>query len=362
MIANILIVDDNRDNLKLLGSILTIHGYKVRPVTNGLKALTAVQYKLPDIILLDLMMPGMDGYEVCRRLKANENTRHIPVLFISALDKTTDKVTAFEVGGIDFITKPFQEEELLARVRTHLEIKFSREIILRKNNEQKTLLHVLSHDLMNSINALQNFFKMVDADPDMFFSMKATAAATVANALAVIEQTKLLNSLDGEENTLKMSTVNLRQMIDQSLGILKNRLEQKRINVDVQVDEDVFVKTETTSFVNSVLNNVLTNAIKFSHPASTISIGVSMEAKTVVLIIEDAGIGIPKEWLERIFEMDTPFSRLGTLGEKGTGFGMPLVKKFMEAYGGRVEIFSPAVSDFPNVCGTRVKLYLPFGS
>ncbi|MCK5096668.1 MAG: response regulator, partial [Desulfobacteraceae bacterium] len=120
--GDILIVDDNSTNLHLLSTILTKNGYKARPALNGSLALKSVQSTLPDLILLDIKMPGMDGYEVCRRLKDDNRTRNIPVLFISALIEVKDKIKGFSVGGVDYITKPFQNEEVLARVETHVSL------------------------------------------------------------------------------------------------------------------------------------------------------------------------------------------------------------------------------------------------
>ena len=120
--ASILVVDDMPANLRLLVQILSEHGYKARPVTNGMRAIEAIQAAPPDLVLLDINMPEMNGYEVCRRLKADANTRDIPVIFISALGQTEDKIKAFTSGGVDYITKPFQVEEVLARVQTHLMI------------------------------------------------------------------------------------------------------------------------------------------------------------------------------------------------------------------------------------------------
>ena len=118
--ADILVVDDTRDNLRLLSKLLIEHGYYVRPVSDGKRAILAIQDQLPDLILLDIMMPGMDGYEVCRRFKSQEVTCDIPIIFLSALNDTFDKVKAFEIGGVDYITKPFQAEEVLARVKIHV--------------------------------------------------------------------------------------------------------------------------------------------------------------------------------------------------------------------------------------------------
>ena len=135
---SILVVDDTPGNVRLLAEILTERGYKVRPALNGVRALETIGKELPDLVLLDIMMPGMDGYEVCRRMKAKESTRDIPVIFLSALDGTFDKVTAFDVGGVDYITKPFHAEEVLARVRTHLMIR-DMQARLREQNRQLRL-------------------------------------------------------------------------------------------------------------------------------------------------------------------------------------------------------------------------------
>ena len=140
--ADILVVDDTRDNLRLLTKLLVEHGYYARPVSNGRKAILAIRDQLPDLILLDIMMPDMDGYAVCDVLKADERTRDIPVIFISALNETVDKVKAFSRGAVDFITKPFQEEEVLARVDTHLTIRNLQKELETRNRELARLVNI----------------------------------------------------------------------------------------------------------------------------------------------------------------------------------------------------------------------------
>jgi DNA-binding response OmpR family regulator len=134
-VNTILVVDDNSDNLRLLAAILKESQYKVRLAPNGERALATIHKEAPDLILLDVMMPVMDGFEVCRLLKADKETNGIPVIFISALDETIDKVKAFSMGGVDYITKPFKPEEVLARVRTHLTLR-GLQCRLEKKNEQ----------------------------------------------------------------------------------------------------------------------------------------------------------------------------------------------------------------------------------
>jgi diguanylate cyclase (GGDEF)-like protein len=139
---NILVVDDTHDNLRLLANILNEQGYQVRPVPQGSRAIAAAQSKPPDLVLLDIMMPGMDGYAVCEALKADERTRDIPIIFISALNETFDKVKAFSLGGVDYITKPFQSEEVLARVKTHITIRKLQQELEDRNRELDRLVNI----------------------------------------------------------------------------------------------------------------------------------------------------------------------------------------------------------------------------
>lgn len=136
-IANILVVDDNPQNLRLLIAILSMRGYKVRPAPSGALALQSAFSILPDLILLDIMMPEMDGYEVCQKLKENELTKDIPVIFISAIDATSDKVKAFELGAVDYITKPFHTEEILARVNTHISLRRTQKLLEEEIERRK---------------------------------------------------------------------------------------------------------------------------------------------------------------------------------------------------------------------------------
>ncbi|MDM8554574.1 response regulator [Desulfococcaceae bacterium HSG7] len=181
---DVLIVDDTPENLKILMQILTEQGYLVRPVLNGELALQVVQKAIPDLILLDILMPGTDGYEVCRRLKAKERTRNIPIIFISALDETMDKVKAFDLGGVDYITKPFQAEEVLARVKTHLNLRnmqiqmqaqnqqLRQEIRERKQSDQA--LHDSEVKLGSIMNAVTDSIILLDAHGKIIYSNPAS--------------------------------------------------------------------------------------------------------------------------------------------------------------------------------------------
>ncbi len=162
--GNILLVDDTLDNLRVLSNLLTEQGYYVRPVPDGRQALSAAARKPPDLILLDIMMPGMDGYEVCRRLKADERTREIPVIFISAIDETLDKVKAFSLGGVDYVTKPFQEAEVLARVNTHLTMRrlFQEHMEIERHRSLAQMVAGVAHELNTPLGVINTAVNLIE--------------------------------------------------------------------------------------------------------------------------------------------------------------------------------------------------------
>lgn len=173
--GNILVVDDTLDNLRLLNDLLTREGYRVRPVPNGKVALAAAQADPPDLILLDIMMQGMDGFEVCQHLKAGEETAEVPVIFLSALSDLTDKVKAFSTGGVDYIIKPFQAEEVLMRVHTHITIRHLQQSLEEKNAQleleiserkraQEELERIASTDPLTNIYNRRRFFMLAEAE------------------------------------------------------------------------------------------------------------------------------------------------------------------------------------------------------
>jgi len=155
----ILIVDDNPRNLRLLGNVLVKNGYDPAACLSGKEALAYLQKKTPDLIFLDIMMPEMDGYEVCTVLKKEVETRDIPVIFLTAKVEVDDIIKGFNCGGVDYVTKPFNPVELIARMKTHPELKRSREVIVEQDHEKKELIHLLCHDLTNPLASIKSGFR-----------------------------------------------------------------------------------------------------------------------------------------------------------------------------------------------------------
>lgn len=369
----VLIVDDQANNLKVLGTILRGEDFEIYAARNGTEALETASLANPDLILLDIMMPDLDGYEVCRRLKQDPVTAEIPVIFLTARVESDDLVQGFEAGAVDYIRKPFQQAELLARVRLHLELKHSRDEIRRTGNERKELIHILCHDLRAPFSAMDSILNIMQTDGDYFDKRRdfftTAAVTTVDNGLKIIDLVRTMHDLEERLSvqSLELEAVPLRTTIETALIILRDRHIQKQIEFEIDVDESLQVQAEPVSLTNSVLVNLLGNAIKFSPIGSTVRIAATPEtapeagASHVRIQLTDPGIGMPAEILEHLFEPGKNTTRPGTENESGTGFGMPLVRRFIQAYGGSIEVVSRDIQNNPDEPGTEIRLRLKSG-
>ncbi len=356
--GNILVVDDKPDNLRLLVNLLSLHGYDVRPVPSGKLSLSGAQAIPPDLILLDVMMPEMDGFETCRQLKASPVTKDIPIIFLTARTSTKDIVEGFNLGAVDYITKPFNETELLARVHTHLSLKFSQETVARESRRRKELLQILCHDLKNQVSGNRGFWELILEDATNFEQFKELMTTGLNNALNIIELVGEMQALDDRKYKLDVQQINLKKLIKRSYDILSQMFTSKDITLEVAVSDQITVQVEEISFINSVVNNLFTNAIKFSYPGSKILVTATDSNDHVVIKVKDFGIGMTPKIVEDLFDEKKKTSRKGTEGEFGTGYGMPLVKSFIDAYGGEIEVISRREKEYPQDHGTEIRIEL----
>lgn len=355
----ILIVDDVAQNIQVVGNTLRNKlKCELTFATSGSQALDRISKTPPDLILLDVMMPEMDGYEVCDILKADPKTREIPVIFLTAKTETEDIVKGFSAGGADYVTKPFNTDELLARVKTQLALKSQKDLIQQQNNEQKELLHVLCHDLSNPFSSILDGLQLIH-DMDSLSEFKPYLLNAVRNGLDVIDLVRKIRKLSDKEEDFRLNSVLLIDLVNESRMMLEAKFEAKKVELVINVEPEVRVVVETVSFVNSVLNNLLTNALKFSNSGSTITVSAAHgDDSKVIIKIVDTGIGMPGNILDNIFNVNKNTTRPGTMGEPGTGFGMPLVKKFIEAYDGDIKVESNEERDYPENHGTTITLTL----
>ncbi len=366
---NLLIVDDSPTILSILKEMLKGNGFAIRTAAGGEEALIQAAADPPDIILLDIEMPGIDGFETCRRFKAEEKLAGIPILFLSSFEDIAKKVKAFRAGGVDYISKPVQREELIARVEIHLELKRLQEQLYRRIADKDRLIHILCHDVSNPLTCITGWAEMMANDPALGGNEKMSyrlrrILQSAQQVAGIIDHVREMEKLALQKKELRLRPVSIREVIDSTLVIFENQFKNKDITficTPPHEELDAHVIAEKISFTTNVFHNLFSNMIKFSYPHSVISLTVEDKDENIQLVLKDQGVGIPKNLLEKIFDPAASTSRPGTVGEQGSGFGMPLVKQYMDYYGGRILISSRPEEEYPDLHGTEIQLILKKG-
>jgi signal transduction histidine kinase len=366
-LATIMIVDDTPANVALLADYLVGRGFAVIVAQDGAEAVERAQFGHPDLILLDVMMPGIDGFEVCRRLKAGHETRDIPVIFMTALSDITDKISGYEVGGVDYVTKPFHTEEVLARVTTHLTLQAMRrqleaknhqlqaeiaerqkaeavlaqrsEELARSNAELEQMAYVASHDLQEPLRMVasyvqlieQRYAKSLDAEAHEFIGYAVDGAKRMQ---ALIDDLLTYSRVGMRGKPLEPT--DCRKVVDTALGSLKIAIAESGAQITSGPFPMVMGDAEQ---LTQVFQNLIANAIKFRNGANPrIDVRAVRQGEFWQFEVEDDGIGIAPEYAERIFVM---FQRLHTRSAyPGTGIGLAICKKIVERHGGRIWVES----------------------
>jgi len=353
-IPNILIVDDIPANLKVLGDILKGEGFKVRPVPNGNLALQVASKEKPDLILLDIMMPDMDGFEVCRKLKENPGLSDIPVIFISALNDTSDIVKALKSGGVDFITKPFQADEVAARVKTHLQL-YRQSIVLREQSMQlKELIatkdkffSIIAHDLRGPLGGFMGLTEMMadesmELSPEMQKEMIVDLNESARNIFNLLENLLEWSRMQQGQTVYQPETIGLKSLVEECILTLLETIRKKdiQLTVDIQEDQEVFADS---NMLQSVVRNLISNAVKFTPRGGKVAISAGYtENMRSVIVVRDTGIGMNDAMIANLFRLNVNNSRPGTEGEHSTGLGLHLCKEFIERHNGEIWVESEA--------------------
>jgi len=369
-----LVVDDSIFARKIVERILTSCGVVVTEADNGRIAFDYLQANPTgfDMLILDLNMPEMGGLELTRKVRNELKLSDLPILMLSVVEDKVTQIELFRAGISDYLTKPFIKEELLGRLHAHLEVAIvnrqlkeklqeleqSHQKLESSNNSGNELLHVLCHDLANPIGAILSVLDVVDESPQLFSTLKDDLRKGVQHCLDVIDIVRKMRAMDTGKFTLDLKEVDLRSALQESQVLLQRRLTDKNISVVLEIDNDVTVVAEEVTLINSVFNNLLSNAVKFSYPGSEIRVDMTANDDWVSIRFHDHGIGMPQELADTLFTAEKIVSRPGTSGEEGTGFGTPLVKRFVEAYGGDLEVESREESADPQNHGTTITLKL----
>ena len=357
--ANILIVDDTPENLRLLSNMLAAAGYKVRAVTSGARALTAIAASPPDLVLLDIMMPEINGYQVCQRLKDDEKSRDIPIIFLSALDETEDKLHAFSVGGVDYVTKPFQLPEIIARVEAHIGLrKLQKQLatanielmerleavnrlnaeLQARNEELDAFAHTVAHDLRNPLNIILGYGELlanrvpldeVGTQAVEGMQRSATKMVGIINALLLLAGVR-------KHPMPKLNPVNMDNVVTDVLMRLTPTIE--RSSAEILRPENWPVVWSYAPWLEEIWVNFLDNALKYGGQPPRVELGATpLPDGRVRFWVKDNGPGIPLEQQSHLF---VPFQRLGTSRVEGHGLGLSIVHRIMERLGGETEVES----------------------
>ncbi|MEI8112108.1 MAG: hybrid sensor histidine kinase/response regulator [Bacteroidia bacterium] len=349
--TTILLIDDLPDNLKLLGEMLQTEGYNIRLVTTGAQALKVAEQDKPDLILLDILMPKMDGYEVFRQLKENAELKDIPVIFISALNDTENIVKALQSGGMDYITKPFQSEEVLARVRTHLQLHRQSKQLQEQSKQLRELnaskdkfFSIIAHDLRSPFNSIIGFSEIllenaVKKNYDVMEEYSEIILMSSRRAMDLLSNLMEWTRSQTGRMDFNPGKVELVQLITGIGQLFHGIAEQKSIGIILEIPESVTIYADQ-DMLSTVLRNLISNAIKFTYFGGKITVSVQENPEEITVSIRDSGVGMKKEKLEKLFRIDSDSSTLGTNKEKGTGLGLILCKEFIEKHNGKIWVES----------------------
>jgi two-component system sensor histidine kinase/response regulator len=402
----ILAVDDQPNNLKVISSALG-HDYKISLANSGAKALNILENLKPDLILLDVMMPDMDGFDTIRLMKDNPKWRDIPVIFLTAKSDDESIINGFELGAVDYITKPFNVNELRVRARNHillrtilLENEANTRQLLSINNKMTKLndeLEKKNEDLFAAYQSIEEHAKKtnemyekllesdekiqiqnkqlskINSEKDKFFSiishdLRSPFSGLLGLAQLMLEKKHLLSEEDFDDllnelynsltniyklvsNLLEWSRlqrggidiypekINLCQLIDSQIDVFDTASKNKKIKLINKIPENIFIFADENS-INTVFRNLLSNALKFTKEDGNIKIYSETDDKVVRIIIEDNGIGMSPDTVEKLFSIEKKITTYGTSGETGTGLGLILSKEFIEKNKGTISVKS----------------------
>ena len=344
----ILIVDDVISNVLLLKVLLGKEKYNILTASGGREAIEITVNQQPDLILLDVMMPEMTGFEVAAHLKDNTKTANIPIIFLTALNSTEDIVKGFQAGANDFITKPFNKEELLVRVKHQISLVAAKRLILEKTEELRRtivgrdkLYSVIAHDLRSPLASIKMVLNMLvltlskESLGSEMYQMLEMANHSTEDVFSLLDNLlKWTKSQVGKLNVVYMD-FDINEVINGVIEIFSLVSASKNIKLVHTSNSPVMVHGDI-DMLKTILRNLLSNALKFSYENSQILIDTSISDGMAVISVKDSGKGMSKEDQGRLLKTETHFSSYGTNNEEGSGLGLLLCQDFANKNGGRL--------------------------
>lgn len=357
----ILIVDDDPQNLRLLNLALSEAGYGVAVATGGEIAFKALEKRRPDLILCDVIMPEMDGYEVCRRLKADQATRDIPLIFLTSRTDPEDLIQGFDVGAVDYVTKPFNKGELLARVRTHTELKQARDTILAHtqqleslnqqlqtlNAEKNYFLGIVAHDLKNPLTTIMMSAELVEEraekiSVESLVEYMRMIERNVARIRTIIMNLLDVKRIESGRMAVDLKPFDLRDFATRLIDSYRDKADRKRIRVSLEAPAEPVQIVSDENIIFQIGDNLLSNAIKYSPQEHSIYVTLLSLDDQVAFSIRDEGPGFTEEDKSKMFQKFARLSAQPTGGESSTGLGLSIVKKLCELLEGNLSLDTTA--------------------
>jgi signal transduction histidine kinase len=365
----ILIVDDTPANLDTLSRVLSDVGYEIAIATSGEKALQVLQRRSPDLILLDVRMPGIDGFTTCKRIKVNPKTRDIPIVFMTSLIDLNNKIKGFDCGAVDYISKPFQEQEILARVKNHINLhlltqsleqqvaeqtaslRIANEALEKANISKRSFLSTMSQEIRRPIDIMLRLTERLQEQS--YGKLNAQQIDDLANIesngiqlLSLINNTLKLANIESGQFKLDRAPTAVEELCKSSLMAIRSKADRKKIELRSNVESNLPLISIDECYIRQVAINLLDNAIKFTSAGSvTLSVakGIFTDSENIPCIqiaISDTGIGIAPENIQQLFQ---PFVQIhNLLGERheGNGLGLLLAQQIVELHDGQISVES----------------------
>ena len=366
--GSVLIVDDLPQNLALASSILLKAGFDPRPVTSGAEALDLVAAEAPDLILLDISMPGMDGYETCRHLKANEATRDIPVIFLTAAQvEAEDAVRGFREGAVDYITKPVIDALLVARVDTHVRLHRNAAELAAHNRcladaveARDRLLYILGHDLRNSFSSIPGVVDIMvrdwrGMDPVEVQELLEAIGDTVGRSVGLLNNTLAWARAETESAPMKTEELVAADLLAEAAASVETAAARKAIEVIVAVEGKPHRLRADSFALSTILRNLVGNACKFSPRGGKVALRAMASSEGIEFSVEDSGPGIEPAQAAGL-QGSFVRSRRGTEGEQGSGIGLVISGSLARRLGARIEVGKSELG------GARFSFIVPYGS
>lgn len=343
----ILVVDDVVSNVILLKALLTKEQYQIATATNGEQALDLLDKDMPDLVLLDVMMPGMSGFEVAQRMKSDSLYSDIPIIFLTALNSSSDIVQGFKMGANDFISKPFNKEELIIRITHQISLVAAKRIITKQTEELKNTINgrdklysVIAHDLRSPMGSIKMVLNMLSLNLNKeqigedLFDFLNVANQTAENTFSLLDNLlKWTKSQIGRLNVVYQDS-DISELLADIIDIFLLIAQVKNIRLEFTTPANHVMVRGDIDMIKTVMRNLLSNAVKYSRVGGLIEVSTEDAGNFIHVHVKDNGTGIKEEEQGKLLNMSSHFTTFGTANEEGSGLGLLLVKDFVEKNGG----------------------------